>query len=141
MERVLFYWRELLFGLVLLALVVIVQSVLMYLWRQSAWKSNLVAANGDTSSTHLRRELAAIRLRLDAIEDQLALQSSVDNGGTPSLASPEAERDDVEFAQSPHGQAMLLARDGLDANELSRRCGISLSEASLIVAMQRPRAR
>jgi len=65
--------------------------------------------------TMLRRELAALRARLDELPVEQA------------VAEPE----------SAYGQAMKLAQQGMDSAAVAAGCGISRGEAELIVALYR----
>jgi hypothetical protein len=130
-EGIFITWREVLIGLILVAVFYLLQAVFLFIRRRNA-ASVAIPGNIDQELAQLRKDLAVMRMRLDALENKV--WASV-QAVAPMPASKDPE--EVAFSQSPHGQAMLLARDGLDANELARRCGISVSEASLIVAMQR----
>lgn len=129
MEGILITWRELLIGLALVALFYALQSLFLFLRRRQS-SDAAIPAQHDRELAPLHNELAAVRMRLDAIEHYLIRGEGV----TEAVQVEPVEEED---ATAPYGQAMLMARDGMDADELAERCGISLSEASLIIAMQR----
>lgn len=58
----------------------------------------------------------------------------------PRIAEPLKRRSDLPPSSelsSPYNQAIELARHGLSAGEVAERCGISRSEAELIVSLYR----
>ncbi|MCP9760005.1 DUF2802 domain-containing protein [Aquitalea sp. S1-19] len=58
----------------------------------------------------------------------------------PQIAEPLKRRSDPPPSSelsSPYNQAIALARHGLSAGEVAERCGISRSEAELIVSLYR----
>lgn len=73
------------------------------------------------------RELAELKNRLAALEIRLArLEESGDSADTLG-----------EIASNSYGKAFSLAKQGMDVAQVAATCGISRSEAELIVAMQR----
>lgn len=73
------------------------------------------------------RELAELKNRLAALEIRLArLEESGDSADTVG-----------EIASNSYGKAFSLAKQGVDVAQVAAACGISRSEAELIVAMQR----
>lgn len=73
------------------------------------------------------RELAKLKNRLAALEIRLArLEESGDSADTLG-----------EIASNSYGKAFSLAKQGMDVAQVAATCGISRSEAELIVAMQR----
>jgi hypothetical protein len=134
MDGVLITWRELLVGLALVALFYLLQALFLFIRRRNA-PAVTFPKHDDLELTQVRKDMAVLRLRMDALEDQIKASVQM---STATMHSPDPEQ--LAFSQSPHGRAMMLARDGMDANELSKQCGISISEASLIVAMTKKRA-
>nr|WP_283773076.1 DUF2802 domain-containing protein [Craterilacuibacter sp. RT1T] len=58
----------------------------------------------------------------------------------PQTTEPLRRRNDPPLSSelsSPYNQAIELARHGLSAGEVAERCGISRSEAELIVSLYR----
>lgn len=115
-------WRELLIA-ILLATAVYLLEVLLFSRRRKTPPSAEVPARQTTELEleRLREEVTALRRRLDALESLVT---------RPHPA--ESQPDD-----SPYGQAVRLARQGLAPPELAARCGISRGEAELIVALNR----
>ncbi len=73
------------------------------------------------------RELAELKNRLATLEIRLArLEESGDSADTVG-----------EVASNSYGKAFSLAKQGMDVTQVAATCGISRSEAELIVAMQR----
>ena len=80
-------------------------------WRRRAENQELIA---------LKNQLAALEIRLARLEES---GDSADNlGGTASTS---------------YGKAFNIAKQGMDVAQVAANCGISRSEAELIVAMQR----
>lgn len=115
-------WRELLIA-ILLATAIYLLEVLLFSRRR---KTPPPAAGPDRPAAdpeldRLREEVTALRRRLDALETLV---------NRPQPAEPVPD-------DSPYGQAVRLARQGLAPQELAARCGISRGEAELIVALNR----
>ena len=73
------------------------------------------------------RELAELRAQFAALEIRLArLEKSEESADTLG-----------EIASNAYGRAFSLAKQGMDVTQVAATCGISRSEAELIVAMQR----
>lgn len=113
-------WKELLIaGIIVLAVYIAELLLLMssgkpiglVFWRRRAEK----------------RELDELKNRLAAMEIRLArLEESTDSADTLG-----------EGASNSYGKAFNLAKQGMDVAQVAATCGISRSEAELIVAMQR----
>lgn len=121
MDAIVISWRELLVAIVLATFI-----YLLEVWLGSRRRRASVdgAARGESLAAELarlREELMALRQRLDTLEARVMQAPS---------EPPEAE--------TSYGRAARLAREGLAAQELADRCGISRGEAELIVAMHRP---
>ncbi|MBP4051113.1 DUF2802 domain-containing protein [Chromobacterium violaceum] len=72
-------------------------------------------------------------LYLDQLQQQIsALQRDVSR-----LQSRLENRNQGEHGLSPYNQAIEMIRQGLTASEVASRCGISRSEAELIVSLYR----
>lgn len=76
----------------------------------------------------LQRDAKALLARLEKLE-----QAAVEGGS--SLATSPAGA--AVAGATPYNQAIELARQGMPAAEVATRCGISRSEAELIVALYR----
>lgn len=72
----------------------------------------------------LQRDVKTLLARLEKLEHLYATQSA----GPAENPAPTA---------TPYNQAIELARQGMPAAEVAARCGISRSEAELIVALYR----
>lgn len=121
MDAIVISWRELLVAIVLATFIYLLEVWLGSRRRRAGADK---AARGEDMAVELarlREEVTAMRQRLDTLETRV--------GATPSKM-PEAE--------TPYARAVRLARDGLPAQELANRCGISRGEAELIVALHRP---
>ncbi|MCX7627672.1 MAG: DUF2802 domain-containing protein [Methylophilaceae bacterium] len=113
-------WRELLL-LAAIVLAVYVAEMLLFLrasggLRKPRW---LGLIHEKRVEAELRREIEALRERVEKLEARLPLPEQHDN------------------ADTPYNRAILLARQGADANQLIAQCGISRGEAELIIAMQK----
>jgi hypothetical protein len=133
MEGILVTWTQLLIAGAILGVALVVVLAVSLLRRKRP--DDMPSVINEGKLTRMQKELATLQGRIDAIEHYLIR-------GEPAaprepLPEPEPTVVDEEVIPAPYSQAMLMARDGLDADELARRCGISISEASLIVAMQR----
>ncbi|MBT9614032.1 MAG: DUF2802 domain-containing protein [Burkholderiales bacterium] len=113
-------WKELLIaGIIVLAVYIAELLLLMRsgksiglgFWRRRAENREL---------TELRNKLAALEIRLAQLEGS---EDSADTLG--------------EIASNSYGKAFSLAKQGMDVAQVAANCGISRSEAELIVAMQR----
>lgn len=85
------------------------------------WKPDSAAP--DPKMEALENEIGLLREQLSALQEQ------VEQG--------RQAQSEHAMPQSPYGQAIQLARQGVDAGEVAANCGISRGEAELIVAMHR----
>lgn len=129
MEGVYITWPILLLVAVVLATGVYLLEVLVFSRRRRPADTQVSKPAAPQDQTpvfqeelaRLREEVSILRRRLDAMEAQ-----------TNRLPAPPPVQDD-----SPYGQAVRMARQGLAAQELAVRCGISRGEAELIIALNR----
>ncbi|MDD5328419.1 MAG: DUF2802 domain-containing protein [Sulfuricella sp.] len=123
MESFVITWRELLIGAVLVLAVYIAEMLL--LMRSAKPRGWRVWQKG--AEAHVRsRELQALELELSQLHQQVDLL--------------QAEVDQLKAQQvtvTPYTQAIQMAQQGIDVDEVAARCGISRGEAELIVAMHR----
>lgn len=113
-------WKELLIaGIIVLAVYIAELLLLMSsgkavgfgFWRRRAENKEL---------SELKNKLEKLEIRLARLEET---GDSADNLG--------------EVASNSYGKAFSLAKQGMDVAQVAADCGISRSEAELIVAMQR----
>lgn len=116
MDALVVTWRELLIAVILASLVYLLE-VAVFSRRRRARAAEPEATAGELA--RLREDVATLRQRLEAVEARLA---------------SEAARLEEE---TPYARAVRLAREGLTAQELASRCGISRGEAELIIALNR----
>lgn len=116
--EILLTWRELLLAVILASLVYLLEYTLFSRWRARKGAASSQAVQGEIQA--LRDELAQLRQRLDVLESGKAvnLEQEIDN------------------LSSIYEHALTYAREGIPAQEIAGLCGISISEATLIVAMQ-----
>ena len=83
-----------------------------------------------TQLSALQRDVKTLLARLEHLEQRDVQTTTSPAGQTHggSAATPNA---------TPYNQAIELARQGMPAAEVATRCGISRSEAELIVALYR----
>lgn len=120
MDAIVITWRELLIAVILASLVYLLEAAVFSRRRRARTPSELAEDAATAELVRLREELATLRQRLDAVESRLA-----------TTASPPPEED------TPYGRAVRLAREGVTAQALASRCGISRAEAELIIALNR----
>jgi hypothetical protein len=122
-ESLVITWRELLIVVVLI-LAVYIAEVLLLTRRGKAGRFS--RKDAETGSN--LKQLEAIESEVAQLREQmLKLQSEFDQ--MQSL-----------HAKTPYSQAIQMAQQGLDANQLAANCGISRGEAELIVALYRANA-
>lgn len=76
-------------------------------------------------------------LHIDHLQQQLSmLQRDMEHlAKSKSLPKPPSKGEDL--TSTPYNQAIELVKHGLSAAEVAERCGISRSEAELIVSLYR----
>ncbi|MCS6785943.1 MAG: DUF2802 domain-containing protein [Thiobacillaceae bacterium] len=122
MDAIVISWRELLVAVILASLIYLLEAAVFTRRRrmQSDTAAQTPAAGPDAQAVaELRAEVAQLSRRLEQLEARLQQNA------------PQREDD------TPYGRAVRLAREGLSAQELASRCGISRGEAELIIALNR----
>ena len=114
LENLVFTGRELLLAVVLATAVYLLEVLIFSRRRKTERNDGLVSRMGD-----MEREMAVLKSRLDAMELRPPADSSLDT------------------QKSLHAEAIRMARKGALAQELVDQLGISLTEADLIVALQK----
>ncbi len=120
MDAIVITWRELLIAVILASLVYLLEVAVFSRRRRNKAAVESAADAATAEIARLRGELATLRERVDAVESRLN-----------SAATERPEED------TPYSRAVRLAREGLTAQELASRCGISRGEAELIIALNR----
>lgn len=124
MESFVITWRELLIGAVLILAVYIAEMLLLM---RSAKNRGLKLWQRSAEVHPQSRELQALELEVAQLHEQVAkLQADLEKLKALQQA-----------AATPYTQAIQLAQEGVDVNEVAARCGISRGEAELIVALHR----
>lgn len=145
-------WRELLILVVLVLAVYIAEMLLLMraggALRKPRWLSIIEEKKFETE---LRQQIESLSRRLSIIEASVALKASMP---TQPLSSSEFGwsvtptppiKPDVEILEDADQQqenafqrAVKMAEKGGVANDLVEECGISQSEADMIVALHKP---
>ena len=112
-------WREL--------LVAVSLATLVYLLEYAVFSRRRSRKTVDRETAHaaelraLMDEMSALKQRLDELEARIAASGAQEVGATPSI----------------YDYALQYAKESMPIQEIAGRCGISLSEATLIVTMQK----
>lgn len=124
MESFIITWRELLIGAVLVLAVYIAEMLLLMRsakprgWR--IWQRGAEAHAKSREVQSLELEFTQLLERVDGLQKEL-----------------EQLKAAQQVAVTPYSQAIKMAQQGLDVNEVAISCGISRGEAELIVALHR----
>jgi len=121
LEAIVITWREL---LVVVAIILAVYIAELLLLTRSGGiplrKPRLLGAIQEKrAESAARKEIAQLHQRLAVVEERLAQQDAAQVSDPPS----------------PYLRAIQMAKHGHDAESLAASCGISRSEAELIIAM------
>lgn len=108
-------------GLALLALLVLA-GVVWRLYRQIS-----VLRVDSVHLDLLQRQISSLQMDLHQLSQQVAQSSS----GVATFSVQDTS------SGTPYNQAIELVRQGLTASDVASRCGISRSEAELIVSLYR----
>ena len=154
MEAIVVTWRELLLVVILVLAVYIAEMLLMMrsggALRKPRWL-NMIQEKA--SEAELQQQLDALTKRVAVLETSLALKSSLASHTISSaeldwsLTSPPAQaahevlapEDKTKAVEAAAFQkAVEMAKQGSSADVLVESCGISHSEADLIISMQKP---
>lgn len=152
MEAVVVTWRELLVVVILVLAVYIAEMLLMMraggALRRPRWLSMI---QEKTVETELRQQIEALTKRVAMIETGNALKASLptqplssaefDWSVTPvppiQPGLPEPTQEAFVEAENAYQRAVKMAQQGAVADTLVEECGISHSEAELIVSMHK----
>ncbi|MEC5208889.1 hypothetical protein QF022_003845 [Vogesella perlucida] len=117
----------------LLFLIVVLQSgILFWLWRRIDMIESERRVEASTFD-HLQKQISLLQRSLQDVAQQPASSSVAPAPRMPQRQQPMAS---VEGA-SPYNQAIELFKRGFSAAEVAERCGISRSEAELILSLYR----
>lgn len=114
LDSLTFSGRELLLAVVLASAVYLIEVLIFSRRRQRSRQDRLAAR-----IEQIERETASLKQRVDALEARPPADSSLD------------------ALRNLHAEAARMARSGASAAELAAQLGISLSEAELIIALQK----
>lgn len=152
MEAIVVTWRELLIVVVLVLAVYIAEMLLMMraggALRKPRWLSMM---EEKTVEAELRQQIDALTKRVAVIETGNALKAALP---TQPLSSAEFDwsvtptppiqpepsaptKEAVIEAENAYQRAVKMAQQGVEADALVEECGISHSEAELIVSMHK----
>jgi len=120
MDALVITWRELLIAVILASLIYLLEVAVFSQRRSASAAREPMSESTMVELGRLREEIAALHQRIEALELRLAPATS---------ERPEED--------TPYGRAVRLASEGLTAQELASRCGISRGEAELIIALKR----
>lgn len=142
MESIVITWRELLVVLAIILAVYIAELLLQVRSGRRLRTPRLLRA------LRLRRGDASLRYAIEELEDRIAAleahfddQTVVEESIPTVSKSPEKPSMSVPApTASPYMRAIQMAKQGLDADAVAAVCGISRSEAELIIAMHGRRA-
>lgn len=122
-------WMEIPMGLILMLVMVVALAALtglgVYLWRERT-ATRITAAHLD----ELQRQLTRVQRDVHELAGQVHELSGKFERNTLRLTKDNEQ-------STPYQQAIELVRQGLAASEVAARCGISRSEAELIVSLYR----
>lgn len=152
METIIITWRELLVVIILVLAVYIAEMLLMMraggALRKPRWLSII---QEKTVEAELRQQIEALTKRISAIETGIALKANLPTQPlsnaefdwsitpTPPIQSilAESAKNDSASAESAYQYAVRIAREGTSVETLVEECGISHSEAELIISMHK----
>ena len=136
MEPIVVTWREILLAGAIVVFVYIAEAVLFLLkmQRSAANSRHLPLEALQARVTTLEAELSALKEMLDRPVPLAIVAKPVSEPEiSPSTVSAPIEN----TGGSAYSRAIVLARQGVDADSLSSNCGISRGEAELIIALHR----
>jgi len=149
LEAIVVTWRELLLLVVLVLAVYVAELLLMMraggALRKPRWLSMI---QEKTVESELRQQLEVLSKRVAVLETSMALKTALpshdlDWNIIPSpkvrvAPPPETKTKNEDETKLAYQRALQMAQQGVKAEALVQECGISQSEAELIVSMQKP---
>lgn len=127
MESMVVTWRELLIVIAVVLAVYVAEMLLLLRSKRGGRRASFDAPPLSPRVDALEDEMEQIREQLLNFKDQL------DRIKTAPPPPPQVSMQ----PPSPYSQAILLAKQGAEVDEVAENCGISRGEAELIVAMHR----
>ncbi len=153
LDAIVVTWRELLLLVVLVLAVYVAELLLMMraggALRKPRWLSMI---QEKTFESELRQQMEVLSKRVAVLETSMALKAVLPSQSfssaefdwsitpTPPLQNesiPEISTEDETAAKEAYQRALKMAQQGAQADVLVQECGISHSEAELIVSMQK----
>lgn len=119
----------------LLFLIVVLQSgIVFWLWRRIDMMESERRVEASTFD-HLQRQISALQRTLQELPQPTRAQTEVPT--TP--VRPPARQQPLATSEgaSPYNQAIELFKRGFSTVDVAERCGISRSEAELILSLYR----
>lgn len=123
MDSLVITWRELLIVVAVVAAVYVAEMLLLLRSKRGGRGKGPDSPSLQPRFDALESEIEELREQLLNFKEQL---NQLKAAPPPPVNSPSS---------SPYSQAILLARQGADVDEVAASCGISRGEAELIVAM------
>ncbi|MBZ0093023.1 MAG: DUF2802 domain-containing protein [Sulfuricellaceae bacterium] len=127
MDTVVFTWRELIFVIVLVLAVYIAEMILLI--RSNRRPSLSALWRRGSESGRLGKEIERLNMHLEELQERI-----------DDLQDELAKIKAVQPPPSVYPQAIQMAQAGRTPSQVAEACGISLSEADLIVALHRKEA-
>jgi hypothetical protein len=152
LEAIVVTWRELLLLVVVVLAVYVAELLLMMraggALRKPRWLSII---QEKTFEAELRQQIEALAKRVAILETSMALKAALPSQPLSSefdwpatsvltahnTPTPEAVEKIETESTSAYQRAVQMAQQGVKADVLVQECGISQSEADLIVSMQK----
>lgn len=124
MDSLVITWRELLI-VIAVVLAVYIAEMLLLMRSKRGGRAKPDEASLEPKFEALESEIETLREQLLNFKEQL----------DQLKAAPQPQTNTSSF--SPYSQAIQLAQQGAEVDEVAANCGISRGEAELIVAMHR----
>lgn len=153
METFVVTWREVLVVVILVLAIYIAELLLLMraggALRRPTWLSMIEEKKFEAD---FRLQIADLSKRVAMLETASALRTAL---ATQPLSSSEfdwsvtptppikpevqeSDKEDLEQQENVFQQAVKMAENGSSASDLVEKCGISLSEADMIIALHKP---
>ena len=121
----------------LLFFIVVLQSVaLFWLWR----RLDMMASERRVEATtfdHMQRQISALQRNLQQLQQLQQTPPPAPVVAAPRAASRPQQPQALTEGATPYNQAIELFKRGFNAADVAEHCGISRSEAELILSLYR----